>query len=269
MIFAYKENLSVLLNNKRILEMSYREVVQSIKTQTRAVLAERNIHVNGPLGSPCAYWPVVFVDKCPFILKHLDDYERIRAEVLMKVHFSSPHVVEFLIFDIADLIVQSNYGSPPIKKSVESSRKANDGNLVMLMPVLPITVDLMPLSAFKPHVSIFITEIMNGLKSMHDVEFAHMDVKPSNIAVQSDGRFVLIDLGSTAKFGSLTSSTSVYVPKSLQNLITGTYASDPMHDYWMLAMTVYDMLNDKIIGKDTRNFDKKEVLEYFNNEILT
>ena len=38
----------------------------------------------------------------------------------------------------------------------------------------------------------------DALTCLHKHEYAHMDVKPSNICINSNGDFVLIDLGSVA-----------------------------------------------------------------------
>jgi serine/threonine protein kinase len=134
----------------------------------------------------------------------------------------------------------------------------------MLMPILPITVEQMPTNAFSKHIAVFIDQMLQGLKSMHDLEFAHMDVKPSNIAIRHDGSFVLIDLGSTAKFGTQTQTTLSFVPKPFKQASGTLYSSRPEHDYWMLATTLYDRLHDvPVVGSGTGDFlEVEQVLTF-------
>eukprot|EP01031_Cornospumella_fuschlensis_P039921 gene39921-48612_t len=66
--------------------------------------------------------------------------------------------------------------------------------------------------------------------------FAHNDIKPSNILLNSVGYFILADLGSLVPLGSLSSTTPAYSPLELQG---NPFASDST-DYWMLlAMTIF------------------------------
>jgi hypothetical protein len=136
--------------------MSYNALVQVIKSQTKVELAcQHDIHVNGELGSPCSDWQVAFVGKCPYVLKPLDKSEQPRIADLQSIHFASPHVVEFLIFDISVIRGQTKFGSPPIKQKPVPVDTAFIPTLMMLMPILPITVEQMPSSAFSKHVAVF------------------------------------------------------------------------------------------------------------------
>jgi serine/threonine protein kinase len=266
LVFPHRNNLSAFLNSHKILEMSYLALIQEIKSRTRVELADQlNIHVNGELGGPCASWQVAFVDKSPYILKPLSASEYQRVEALKGIRFPSQHVVEFLVYDVSDIRGQAIVGSPPIKKMSESVVNARMCNIVMLMPILPITLDHMPWRAFKNHVISFITQITDGLASMHGLSFAHMDVKPSNIAITYDGSFVLIDLGSAARFGQFTQTTDAFLPKSLWR---NRYVSRPEHDYWMLAMTLVDKLHeDPIVGRGAKDFDMDEVLQILDEKL--
>ena len=60
-----------------------------------------------------------------------------------------------------------------------------------------------------------------------------MDVKPSNICIDQNGDFVLIDFGSAAKFNNISESTAAYVPHKFT-----PNPSRPAVDWWMLAATL-------------------------------
>ena len=64
-------------------------------------------------------------------------------------------------------------------------------------------------------------------------------MKLANICV-TDGRFVLIDLGSIVKFGKRSSSTPAYIPSDF----TETKGSAAC-DWWMLAMTLAEKVNSE------------------------
>lgn len=80
-----------------------------------------------------------------------------------------------------------------------------------------------------------------SLDSMHRKCIAHMDVKPSNIAIDIDGNFIfLIDLGSVQVFGQFTHSTHKYLPYELRLFgCANGEISTSTTDFWMLAVTLY------------------------------
>lgn len=81
----------------------------------------------------------------------------------------------------------------------------------MLMPFLHATLELMP-PLTDAHSHRFWADISAALAYLHALGFAHCDVKPANICVRTPVSFVLIDLGSVARFGDETKSTTAYVP---------------------------------------------------------
>ena len=81
----------------------------------------------------------------------------------------------------------------------------------MLMPFLLATLELMP-PLTDAHSHRFWADISAALAYLHALGFAHCDVKPANICVRTPVSFVLIDLGSVARFGDETKSTTAYVP---------------------------------------------------------
>lgn len=90
-----------------------------------------------------------------------------------------------------------------------------------------------------PHPTVAISiwrDISAALRFLHEFGVAHMDVKPANIAIKSDGTFVLIDLDSTSRYGEETFSTDQFVPVELRKDVM---IADPKTDWWMLATTLY------------------------------
>ena len=84
-------------------------------------------------------------------------------------------------------------------------------------------------------------EITRALESLHGAGLAHMDVKPSNIFCDLDGRFLLGDFDAVRHVGTPTGTTTpALVPRDLKSV---RYVASASHDYWMLGMTVYDVLS--------------------------
>lgn len=75
------------------------------------------------------------------------------------------------------------------------------GKHVAIMPILPATIE--GIHTFSSSKSlIFWQQMKSALKVFHSQSLSHNDIKPSNICVTSTGDFVVLDLGSAAKFGS-------------------------------------------------------------------
>jgi hypothetical protein len=87
-----------------------------------------------------------------------------------------------------------------------------------------------------------VSQMTVALNCLHEVNLAHMDVKPSNIFVDSSGAFLLGDFGSVREIGAVTFSTTwTFVPSDRRAQVP-SYAATAQHDWWMLGMTVIDML---------------------------
>ena len=118
------------------------------------------------------------------------------------------------------------------------------GKYFIFMPLHPITLEhLQILSAgvlrrLWKHLS-------SGLSFLHDLGFAHMDVKPSNILIATNGDFILTDLGSLVPFNNRSASTKAYVPRELWISPSGPIA-DASVDWWMFAMIIFE----KVCGGD-------------------
>jgi serine/threonine protein kinase len=115
------------------------------------------------------------------------------------------------------------------------------GKTINFMPLYPSTLEQLPMITFEICTDLCI-QMFTAFEFLHKHELAHMDIKPANICISTEGNFVLIDLESTAKFGEFTFSTDKYLPLGLgfngMNMI-----SDKRVDFIMLAISLYAMLN--------------------------
>ena len=107
----------------------------------------------------------------------------------------------------------------------------------------------------------YIRQVASALSYLHDHNTMHLDVKPSNVLIGSDGNAVLIDFGVSKRYdqaGHQTSSTPVgishgYAPG--EQYQQGTLAFSPSTDIYALGATFY-----KLVTGDTPP-DQNEVNE--------
>ena len=107
----------------------------------------------------------------------------------------------------------------------------------------------------------YIRQVASALSYLHDHNTMHLDVKPSNVLIDSDGNAVLIDFGVSKRYdqaGNQTSSTPVgishgYAPG--EQYQQGTLTFSPATDIYALGATFY-----KLVTGDTPP-DQNEVNE--------
>jgi len=107
----------------------------------------------------------------------------------------------------------------------------------------PTTLDgfARPMSA--EAASKLVTQMLSALHFLHMSGLAHMDVKPSNILVDSFGEFWLGDFGSVRRIGTTSiNTTPSFLPGEMRQPLIEPYLVRQQHDDWMLGMTVADML---------------------------
>ena len=106
------------------------------------------------------------------------------------------------------------------------------------------------------------SDISSALDCLHQRNFAHMDIKPENIAVSENGTYVLIDLSNCAIFGEMTDITEVFAPIEIRNCrsVTGQYPSAALFDWWMLCVTFCWMLNESVVNKQISKAKVKSIL---------
>ena len=116
-------------------------------------------------------------------------------------------------------------------------------------------------------------QVGSALVFLHSRGYCFMDVKPSNICLAGNGSLVLIDLGSIAQIGTFTESTTAYLPVDLQNkeptihripvLRSNRYESLPLHDWWMLLVTLLEKSMNVEIGGALETPPRSDIVARF------
>ena len=211
-------------------------------------------HINGQL-YPGSDLVICYKDCAPFVLKPLTEREAHRVQSLTvaaggRVHH--PGVVPFeLLWENLD------------KKKY-----------FMIMPQLPATLELMP-PLNEAQASELWVNMCAALQYLHELGFAHCDVKPANICARvlqplcdacssASSRFVLIDLGSAQCFGEATQSTSPYIPHDFIGGARQTRSSKEL-DWWMLGMTLAELCCGKeglCVGSGRTSLSRRALLQH-------
>lgn len=96
-----------------------------------------------------------------------------------------------------------------------------------------------------------IAQMLDALKAIHEENLLHMDVKPANILVNKQGKYVLIDFGASKQSenvdGMTTSTAMAYTPGFAPTEQTsGTEKRwGPWTDIYALGATAYNLLTGK------------------------
>ena len=100
-------------------------------------------------------------------------------------------------------------------------------------------------------VSEILPQILDALKSVHDADIWHLDLKPANILVDRSGNVRLIDFGASkqlnAQKGGATSSTGIsytngYAPREQMEQNYDKFG--PWTDFYALGATLYTLLSN-------------------------
>ena len=101
----------------------------------------------------------------------------------------------------------------------------------------------------------FILDVSCGLSFLHNQNPAvvHQDIKPDNILITSDGRYVISDFGISRSFRTQMSRTNNKVNSSgtLAYMGPERFSEKPMvvlaSDIWALGMTIYEAINGDVL----------------------
>jgi len=227
----------ILQNNGELAKATYLKAKEFPSSETTAAMKKKGISVL----EECANNENViilygFKGASPVALKKIGDVERERLLDLCAPHLSHPYIISFEF-------IESNY---------------------ICMPRLVSTlVHMSPLDEERQR-ALWIC-MSSALDYLHRNGFAHMDVKPENIGL-IEGKLILIDLGSTAKFGAFTEVTDEFVPNELKKDRTctaGLLVSSANADWWMLAMTFCYKMDGSLYGREA-NLKKSEIIKILN-----
>lgn len=101
------------------------------------------------------------------------------------------------------------------------------------------------------------TCILLGLREIHRLGYAHLDVKPHNILLKKNGKVKLCDFGSAVKIGdlpvSLTVGTTVFASPELHFSLfnqTGCFSSDTVFDGMNVDENAFTNSPEQIVKSD-------------------
>jgi hypothetical protein len=201
----------------------YEEARALPSTSTRGRIVADGYHLGHEL-FPGGNLMVCYKDCMPYLLKPLSPSEAVRVKTYEAA--------------VSAAGVPQQPGIVPFELRWEDPAKFK---CFMLMPLLHACLEPMPALA-DTHARRFWADISAALSYLHVLGFAHCDVKPANICVHAPTSFVLVDLGSVARFGEQTQSTPAYVPCDLRRGTSWVAAPPPCSsaalDWWMLGMVL-------------------------------
>ena len=101
----------------------------------------------------------------------------------------------------------------------------------------------------------FILDVSGGLAFLHSQQppVVHQDIKPDNILITSDGRYVISDFGISRSFRTMMSRTNNNVSSSGTIAYMGPerFSEKPMvvlaSDIWAFGMTLYEVMNGDVL----------------------
>lgn len=179
---------------------------------TEADFRLAGLHVNGLLFEGGAL-VCCFRERDEFVLKPLDAREDRRAralhEAMTAARATIPGLAAFELHPRGD-------------------------QLFMLMPHYGASLEHLPTLSGES-TRVLWQSIGGALRGLHALGFAHMDVTPANICVAGAQGFVLVDLGSVARFGEATATTAPYGAADFPGAMR---RSSALADWWQFAMTL-------------------------------
>ena len=180
---------------------------------TEADFRLAGLHVNGLLFEGGALVRC-FRERDEFVLKPLDARENSRALALHEAMTAAR--------------------APSIPGLATFELHPRGDKLFMLMPRYGASLERLPALSGES-ARVLWESIAGALRGLHVLGFAHMDVKSANICTAGAQGFVLVDLGSVARFGDATSTTAPYVAADFPGAMR---RSSALADWWQLAMTL-------------------------------
>jgi len=108
----------------------------------------------------------------------------------------------------------------------------------------------------EPTIWRFIRDVSSGLDYLHGMGIIHHDIKPDNIMMDSDGKFLITDFGISVKFRSTLRRNSARqvqsktiggsIPYMAPELFAEQAEAVNASDIWALGATIYEMLTGEL-----------------------
>ena len=110
--------------------------------------------------------------------------------------------------------------------------------------------------------AIMFKQICEGVKHLHDQQYAHLDIKPENILVDEKGECYLCDLGSVSSvYSGNEMTTTLYAAPEVHQAV---YCRNPLPaDMWSLGIVLCNML----LGEQPGNIYDEFSLMQFISEV--
>ena len=241
--YAMEVNNALRTKDNELLRSVYERAVALPYTTTAAELsaAGTGFVLDGVLFSGNESLNVCFKEGVPHVLKVCNPTEYDRANEWIKAYNGmgpSPHII----------------GLETFYKHRDSGSK-----YFIFMRLHPITLEALPEMSTTVLLR-FYTQMSAALEYIHEAEFAHMDFKPANILITSDGDFILADLGSIVRFGEKSESTSAYLPREMCAKDGARPIASANVDWWMMAVTVCEKVCGYGAGHGAESARKSDIL---------
>jgi serine/threonine protein kinase len=227
--FGVKVIQAVNEQNPELAEDTYNDALALPQTLTEDSLQIDGIQLNGEWIPGVESISICFKGTIPHLLKVLNVKETNRSAAFNLVLNGQkhPHLTPFEL-------------------------KSAGTKVFMLMPIYSTTLEHIKILSVEDGRKL-LEQIGNDLRFIHSIEFVHMDVKSSNICLDSLGNYVLIDLGSITQKNEVSESTVAYVPIDFQPRSraehSNKYKSQFVCDWLMLGMTLAEKVYCLEIGR--------------------
>ena len=240
--YPFQGNLAVTQQNADMAVDVYDQARMLPNTETSKEISVGGLAINGSLFIGNDSLQIAFEATIPRVLKTLRSDEFRRAEKILQEFDSNL----LLCRDSAN-----TYSNITMFRLLQSRDK-----FFMLMPLFPTTLEHLP-QLEEADAEKLISQVSTALKTLHERNLSHMDIKPSNICITNSGDFVVADLGSVEQFGVASQSTDAYIPSDHFRKARCASADT---DWWMLAVTLCEKMFQLPVG-NVATPTKRKVLD--------